>query len=148
MSKYAHVLLGIPNALHAGFLLFRDDETLKGDMVRMVLGTLHNEKICQFPLSGLVHHVYSITVDDDLDAGNLSRILNKWPTVRRLAAFGHDGLQVGQSYDADGNVVGTPKVKLTAAQMTALRNAWPVEFVIDGRLTPPNAVQGQTRWAI
>lgn len=146
--EYAHVMLGVPASVQAQVRAYVNDDTKRGDAIRRVLDALHPDKICDVPIGGTTYGVFLITVDDDTDAGNIRRILNQWPTIRIVNAWRQNGLPLGQSYDADGNVVGTPRFSLTTNQYNALKAAWPTEFIIgSGLMIPPNIVQGQILWA-
>lgn len=145
---YVHVLLGVPAAVQTEVRDYLDDDTKRGDAIRSVLDSLDPTRICTVTIAGTSYGVFLVTVDDDTDAGNIRRILDRWPTVRVVQAWRQEtGLPLGQSYDADGNVIGTPRFTLTAAQYTALKAAWPAEFInADGKLVPPSRMQGQTDW--
>lgn len=147
MSGYAHVMLGVPTAVLQEVKDLKDDATKAGDAVREVLELLDPEKRAVVLYGGTTYHVYLITVDDDLDEGAIKRLKQHWPTIKILLAFDtRTGLQVGQSRDEQGNVTGTPRYTLTTAQRTALLSAFDPTYVVGGKLTPPNRMQGQTDW--
>lgn len=146
--QYAHVLLGVPGAVRTGIISYLDDDTKRGEALREMMQALNPDRICQVSLGGTTYHIYSITVDDDTDAGNIRLLLDRWPTIVRVAAFRQSGEQLGQTRDASGNLTGTPRYSLTPTRYAALKAAWPAAHInADGKLTPPNRVQGQTDWS-
>jgi hypothetical protein len=114
-----------------------------------MMKSLHCERVCIAPYRGTNYHVYLITVDDDQDAGNIRLLLNRWPSIKRLAAFRQTGEQLGQTRNADGTITGTPRFQLSPAEYAELKAAWPAEFVVNGSMIiPPNIVQGQIIWTL
>lgn len=146
--QYAHVMLGVPVSVQTQIRDYLADDTKRGDAIREVLKSLHPDKLCSPSLGGTTYGIYLITVDDDTDAGNLRRILDQWPTIYVVGAWRQNGLPLGQSYDENGAIVGTPKYSLTATRYNALKAAWPAGFTDgSGKLVPPNRMQGQTDWS-
>lgn len=146
--QYAHVMLGVPVSVQTQIRDYIADDTKRGDAIRVVLKSLHPDKVCNVSLGGTTYGIYLITVDDDTDAGNIRRILDQWPTIYLVTAWRQNGLRVGQSYDENGGIVGTPKYTLTTVRYNALKAAWPTEHIdADGKLRPPNRMQGQTDWS-
>lgn len=148
-KKYYQALIAVPNALLSEIAALRNDDTKTGDKVRAVLMALHPDKYCVMPFSSINHSVYTITVDDDLDAGDMKWIKEKWPTIFVIAAFNQEtGLQVGQSRDAAGNITGTPRFAMTASQYSQLKASWPAGGLnADLTLRPMNRMQGQRDWS-
>jgi hypothetical protein len=145
---YTHVILGVPGAVRAEIANYLDDDTKRGEALRNMMRALHRERVCIAPYRGTSYHVYLITVDDDMDAGNIRLLLNRWPTIVRLAAFRQTGEQLGQTRNDDGTVTGTPRYQLDPAEYAALKAVWPAAHInADGKLTPPNRMQGQTDWS-
>lgn len=151
--RYAHVILGVPTAVRSEIAAYLNDDTRRGERLRELLHSLHPDRICQVTLGGTVYHIYTITVDDDTDAGNIRLLLDRWSTIRIVAAFKQDGVQLGQTRVRDENggevIIGTPKYSITQTQYNLLKASWPVEFVVNNSmLIPTNIMQGQIIWAL
>lgn len=145
--EYAHVILGVPVAVQTEIRDYLNDNSTGGELVREALRDLHPDKICNVVYSGTTYGIYLITVDDDTDAGLLRRIRDRWPTIYVIAAWKQNGVPLGQTWDENGVITGTPRYTLTPARYAALKAAWPVEFVtVGGLLIPINIMQGQIRW--